>query len=141
MEFKPKSESELKEAMLAPVGDYDFDVLSAEDGKSKKGNAMITVKIGLYRGDAISNHVYDYLLAQMEAKLRHFCDTTGLLSAYEAGTLTARDCVGKSGRVKIVVKEADGQYQAKNEVKDYICRPAKALSAPAEESDDSDVPF
>lgn len=145
MDFNPKTEQEVAEAALAPAGEYDFDILSAEDTISKSGNPMIKVNIGLYIDGAVKNRVFDYLLPAMEAKLRHFCDTVGLLSQYEAGTLEAADCIGRSGRVKIVIEPAIGSYSAKNSVKDYICRAAKPLTASSEPKappvDDGDIPF
>lgn len=144
IDIDPKSEKELQEANLAPAAEYDFDVLSAEDLYSKAGNPMIKVKIGLYVGDKVRNHVYDYLLAAMEAKLRHFCDTTGLLSRYESGQLEAADCVGRSGRAKIVIEPAKGSYAAKNVVRDYVCRSAKPLSQNQQGPDpvdEGDIPF
>ena len=144
LEFQPKTEKEVSEAMLAPAGDYDFEVLKAEDATSKTGNPMITVTIGLYRDGSVKNRVTDYLLPAMEAKLRHFCDTTGLLARYEAGTLEAADCEGRAGQVRIVVDPAKDKYQAKNSVKDYICRPAKPMSAPGRKTgfnEGEDAPF
>lgn len=145
LSFQPKSESEIREANLAPDGDYDFEVLSADDTVSKKGNPMISIKIGIYDGDRVRWHVYDYLLSLMEAKLRHFCDTTGLLARYEAGTLCGQDCVGRGGRCRIHIKAGDGKYPAKNEVDDYVVRPAKPLAAAVppkpNEPPEDDVPF
>lgn len=140
MEFKPKTESEIAASGLAPKGDYDFDVLNAEDAISQSsGNEMIKIKIGIYIGDSIKHYVYDYLIGSMEAKLRHFCDTVGLLSAYESGSLNAEMCKGRSGRVKIIIDDKDENYPPKNSVKDYIVRAAKPLAKQTEEKDD--VPF
>lgn len=149
LKFEPKSEKELREANLAPEGDYDFEVLGATDEISKRsGNPMIKVKIGLYSGEAIRHHVYDYLLTNMGHKLRHFCDSTGLLSKYESGELSAEDCKGRAGKCRVKIKEdANGQYPDKNEIDDYIIRPAKPMATvaakaeqqPPPESDD--VPF
>jgi len=146
MEFKPKTEQEVAEGALAPAAEYDFDILDAEDTISKKsGNPMIKVNIGLYIDGVVKNRVFDYLLPSMEAKLRHFCDTTGLLSRYEAGTLEAADCIGRSGRVKIAIESSTDKYPAKNVVKDYVCRAAKPLSSPGSSNaspvDDGDIPF
>jgi hypothetical protein len=144
MEFKPKSEKEIMESNLAPEGDYDFNILAAEDTVSKSKNAMIKVKLGLYSGESIRWHIFDYLVPAMEAKLRHFCDSVGLLSQYEAGTLCAEDCKGRAGKVRIIIKsDKSGQFPDKNEVKDYVLRAAKPLTKPepkpVEEADD--VPF
>lgn len=145
MTFTPKSEDEIKEEGLAPDGDYDFDVLEAENAKSKKGNPMIKVKLGVYHGESVRWHVYDYLLEAMSAKLRHFCDSTGLLAKYESGTLSADDCKGRSGKVRLVIdQDKEQKYPPKNSVKDYVVRKAKPLGtkAPqAPEPPDDDVPF
>lgn len=149
LSFKPKGEDELKSYDLLKPGDYDFEVLTAEHQVSKKsGNPMIKLKLGVYRANGSQQFVWDYLIATMEAKLRHFCDTTGLLPKYQAGTLAPEDCEGRSGKCKIVVKEdkSGNGYPPKNEVKDYICRPAKPITPaqpPATETQapEDDVPF
>ncbi len=148
MQFQPKSEKDVQAAMLAPKGDYDFQVLEAQDTVSKTGNAMIKINIGIFRGEAMSNRVFDYLVPSMEAKLRHFCDTCGILAAYEAGTLSAEDCKGRSGRVRLIIEEDEtGKYDPKNVVKDYICRAAKPLATTTAPAPDQipgaeiDVPF
>jgi len=148
MEFKPETEAELKAKSLAPAGDYDFEVLTAEDKTSKKGNPMIAIKIGLYIGEKITKHVFDYLMPSMGFKLRHFCDTVGLLARYEDGTLCADDCKGRSGTVKIVVDDSNTAYPPKNVVKDYVPRAVKPLGATVEDEpegtkpeDKDDLPF
>lgn len=147
MEFKPKTEQEIAESQLPPIGEYDFEVLDASHETSKKGNAMIKLNIGLYSGDAIRWRIFDYLLPQLEAKLRHFCDSTGLLNKYEAGTLTADDCKGRAGRVDIGHKiDKTGTYPPSAAVRDYFCRAAKPLpeaqpKAQAAPPELDDVPF
>jgi len=141
MKFAPKSESELARAALLPAGEYDFEVMLAEDTKSKTSGAdMIKIKLGIYEGDKITRHVFDYLLPSMEAKLRHFCDSVGLLKEYEAGTLTADACKGRAGKVKLVVDEKDPAYPPKNTVRDYVVRKAKPIGK-VDEAQDDDIPF
>lgn len=147
MQFKPKTEDEIKMDGLAKDGDYDFEVLDAQDQTSKKGNAMIALKLGIYSGDAVRWHVYDYILEAMAHKLRHFCDSVGLLDKYQGGTLSASDCVGRAGKCRLVVQEdKKGQYPPKNSVDDYIQRPAKPLhvtppQAKAQPGEGDDIPF
>ena len=148
MDFTPKTEEEIKKANLLENGDYDFDVLVAEDAISSKGNEMIKVVVGIYVGSNIGSRVFDYLLPSMEAKLRHFCDTVGLLKEYQAGNLAASMCEGRSGKCRIIIQEdKTGQYGPKNVVKDYICRSAKPLGVNKPENkihdlnEDSEVPF
>jgi hypothetical protein len=145
LRFQPRTEADIKKAGLAPAGDYPFEVLQASEEISKKsGHPMIKVKLGIYNGERVGAHVYDYLIASMESKLRHFCDSTGLLAKYESGTLTAQDCVGRSGLCRLIIDDRDPAYEPKNAVKDYVSRKAKPLSPPspkpATEPPD-DVPF
>jgi hypothetical protein len=136
MSFSPMSEDELNESGLAPKGEYGFDVLTAKDKISKSsGSPMIEVKIGLYRNGTVANHVYDYLLPSIPHKLRHFCDSVGLLKQYQSGTLCAADCEGRSGTAKIDIEPA-GNYPAKNVVKDYVLRAAKPLAGTTKANDE-----
>ena len=128
MDFTPKKEEDLKSFDLIPDGTYDFDVLKASDEVSKaSGNEMIKLTLGVYVDGKITKWVFDYLVPSMEAKLRHFCDSTGLLSEYEDGSLEAFYCKGRSGKAKIGVQKGQDGYSDKNIIKDYVCRPAKGL--------------
>lgn len=138
MQVTPKKEEELKKPfdLLPDNSEYDFEVLNAIDKVSKSGNDMIEINIGIYTSDKIGPRIFDYLLDAMEAKLRHFCDTTGLLREYENGTLNAEMCRGRAGKCRIgIKKDKTGQYPDKNVIKDYVCRPAKPLR-----SNYSDIP-
>lgn len=152
MRFQPKSEEEIQKANLAPAGEYDFQVVSAEDATSKKGNPMIKIKLGIFSGEAMAWQVTDYLIEAMAEKLRHFCDCVGLLKKYEAGTLDAIDCRGREGRVILEIEEQTG-FHSKNSVVNYVCKevkpavtagPAAAPRAPLGEpqpTDGDDIPF
>ncbi len=125
MQFQAKSEEQLKAELVMPEGEYDFEVIEAVDAVSKKGNDMITVKLKVYAPDGGFRTVTDYLMEKMAWKLRHFCETAGLMDRYEAGNLTAQNCEGRSGRVLLQVeperKSEDGSktYPPKNSVGDY----------------------
>lgn len=148
MEFQPKEEKDLIQFELLPDGTVcDFDVLSSEDKRSKSGNDMIEINVGIYVEGKIRQKIFDYLLPLMEAKLRHFCDTTGLLREYESGTLIASMCRGRSGKCRIgIQKDKNEKYPDKNIIKDYVCRPAKELNKEVKTAskgrpDDDDIPF
>lgn len=128
MKFSPMTEDELARASLLEPGVYPFEVIAASEELSKAGNEMIKVKINVFGPDGQQAHIFDYLMEKLQYKLRHFCEATGLLQKYEAGTLSEVDCEGKSGWVKIKVEPANGQYQAKNSVQDYV-KPADAPAA------------
>ena len=124
MQFTPKSEKEIQAANLLPAGEYDFTVVRAEDTKSKAGNDMIKVTIGVYQQNGTQRLMDDYLLESVPHKLRHFAETIGLLAQYEMGQLGADELEGRAGRVKIRIKEQT-DYPSKNEVKDYVVDKSK----------------
>lgn len=114
---QPKTEEELDMDRLLPKGTYDFEIVKAEEKTSKKGNDMIDVNLKVYHGEGFQ-FVRDFLMEAMPHKLRHFAETTGLIEAYDSGSLQASDIVGRSGKVRIDIEPA-GEYPAKNVVKDY----------------------
>ena len=146
MNFEPKTKAQLDEIMLMAKGEYDFEVLFAQDTVSKNRNPMIKLQLGIYDSTGKMRKLYDYLVPSMEVKLQHFCDSTGLLPQYQSGTLKADMCVGRSGRCKLDIEPEQSGYPAKNCVRDYCIRKAKpigeAAQVPSQEVvDDTDVPF
>lgn len=138
LEFQPKSEEELKKTILLPEGEYDFDTVGADEAVSKSsGKEMIKLTLKVYAPDGNTTLVYDYLLAALEYKIKHFCDTAGLQTEYQLGILTADMCLNKSGKVKLVIqKDKTGQYEDKNVVKDYV-----GVGVNAADLANQDVPF
>ena len=146
MQFQPKSEEDCKRTFEPiPKGEYEFEVLESTDEVSKNGNEMIKINLAIYNGAKVVCRVFDYLLPKMEAKLRHACDSCGLLDRYQAGNIQAQDFIGRTGKVKIKIGKETPEYPAKNEVEDYCCRPAKALGGQHEQGappiGDQDLPF
>lgn len=147
MNFKPKSEKELKEQMLWPAGEYDFEVLKSEPAKSgpnskNPGTPFIKLILRVFNSDGAERMVNAILHPAMEWQLRSFCYETGLETQYLAGTLTADDCVGRAGKLQLKIKDAQGDYPAKNEVKDWGVKPTKkkadASPAPSTQTDNTD---
>lgn len=119
MNFAPKTEKEIAEANLLEPGVYDYEVVYAQDKVSKSGNDMIELKLRIFsdRGERL---IHDYLLEAIAYKLRHFCESAGILSQYEAGSLIAEDCLGKAGKLKLgIQRDKTGAYPDKNTVQDY----------------------
>ena len=118
MNFTPNhEENETISEEMFPKDEYDFKVVYAKEKKSKSGNDMIEIIVSVYdKGKII--RVYDYLLEAMAFKLKHFCETTGLETAYTEGTLTAKMCVGKTGRCKLEIQSSPG-FPDKNIIEDY----------------------
>ena len=140
MRFNPKTPEELAALNNAPPGVYPFEITTALDTQSKSSGAdMIKLTVRFFVADK-TRQVNDYLLESMPAKLAHFCRETGLTGAYEAGTLCAADCIGKTGFVKIGLskerpRDDGGVFDAKNEVKDYVPAPINATARPEPTAD------
>jgi hypothetical protein len=157
MRFNPKSDSELNNYGFLDEGIYNFEVTEAKDRVSKNGNDMIEVKLKVWSKEGKEHIVFDYLLEAMAFKLKHFADTAGLAAKYEAGELSADDCLGKCGKVEIFLQPGNmrpegGYYPDKNSVKDYVMTDKGAtkvlteallrnIGKPKEEFIDSDLPF
>jgi len=126
MKFTPKTEREIAELGNLPKGAYPFEVLNAAEKRSKSGNDMIDVELLVYAGDGGTRKLHDYLMEKMARKLSNFCHTQGLEVKYDAGTLIAEDCLGRSGYLFLTVQEArpkedgSGDWPARNSVADYI---------------------
>lgn len=118
MRFQPMTKDEIETGYLLPDGLYDFEVTEATDQQSKQGNDMLKLRLKVYKDNGGFVTVYDYLLEKMKYKLVHFCREAGLENRYESGELTAAECVGRTGKVYLVIERQEG-YSPKNTVKDY----------------------
>lgn len=153
MRFEPKTEKEVAEAGLLPKGEYDFEVASAEDERSKAGNDMLALILNVYDTDGQCHRVRDWLVSTDGGayKVRHFAYGVGLGADYEKGVLTAELVTGCTGRCKLLIKkDPKGEYPDKNAVGDY-CPPtngngAAKPTAPAQSFQraadlDDEIPF
>ncbi len=157
MQFNSKSRDELAKASLTPPGEYDFEIMRAEEATSKKGNEMIKLKLRVFV-DGGEIHVYDYLVAGMEYKLANFCDTIGRSEDYDAGEIKADNLEGCAGKLKLVIEDAvkdedtgEVKWPAKNAVKTYLAgkkgqekmaeRRVKRAPKAAVNTDDEEIPF
>lgn len=165
MQFTPKTEKELKEQMLLPEAEYDFEICKAETATSgpqskNPGTKYIKMVARVFAEDGSERLVNAMLHPNMEYQLYQFCNETGLADKYEAGQLTPEDCEGKCGKVFLKIAPEKGDFPAKNEVKRWgskdkkEAKPAplapeavkagfakvKAAIVPAEPESD-DVPF
>ena len=151
MTFTPKTKKELDESELWPKGEYDFECVSADkaiSGPNSKtpGTQFIKLKLICYNADGGKRFVNAILHPAMERQVYNFCQVGKLTEKYEAGHLTHDDCVGVSGRCKLKVEEAKGDFPAKNSVADYVVTqekltPPDAAPAPSAPTSDDDVPF
>lgn len=136
MRFNPVTAEQADETSGAltpwPAGEYDFTVADASEEVSKASrNEMIKLTLHVFNHDGAKRTVFDYLMAGEKGqwKVRHCAESIGLLAQYEAGSLDTVEMVERSGKLKLRVKPAQGDYQASNAVVDYI--PAAPGSKPA----------
>lgn len=136
MQFQPKTEKQIQEERVAPEGEYDFEVMAAEEKLSKNGNNMIEVVLNVYRADGSKFALTDFLLAtdKMAWKLRHFCESCGILDLYEKGELQAFHCRGLAGRAKLIQQDST-DYGLQNRVKDYVGTGAERKEVPVTEDE------
>ncbi len=129
MKITPKTDEQIARENCMPVGDYDFEVMSAEDKISKNGNPMIVLSLNVFDSDGRPHPMKAYLMEKMAFQLRHFCFAVGMGAMYETGTLTAPECVGRTGRVSLKIEEQPG-YLPKNAVRDFVVVDPNAPAAP-----------
>lgn len=140
MKFQPKTEKELAEANLWPVGHYAYEILESEEATDKNQNPMFKLKVKVFKDNGASQNLFDYVSpAWMEYKLRHLADACGLLAEYEQGEIEDYQLVGKTGMCKVVIqKDKTGQYPDRNGIADYLPDVSKSVS---ELLDNDIVPF
>lgn len=162
---KPISEKEAEGSGFTPwrPGDYDFEVHEASEEQSSTGNDMIKLTLWVFNDEGNKRTVFDYLVnsEKSQFKIRHFAAAIGRVADYERGELDVNDIVEKTGRLKLRIKPASGDYPANNSVGDYIpigdlpeqparaVRPATARPTPAATTgaarptpiDDDTIPF
>lgn len=159
MRITPKTEEQIKEESNVnwPAGEYEFEVVPdatlgqnmvyTKDDTSAKGNDMIVLVLRVYNAKGQSRIIIDYLLEAMAFKLRHACEACGLLAKYQGGELHAHDFVGKTGKLKLKIQPAKGEYKEKNVVDDYIVSANAHTVAkgngfqPQAEALDDEIPF
>ena len=118
MKYNPQDATDNPGTGLLEPDIYPFKVVSADDTRSNNGNDMIKVKLLI----GSSTHVFDNLLShpKMVFKLKHFFEAVGIAEHFERGEISAKNCLGKTGYVKIAIEPASGQYKEKNVVDDYV---------------------
>lgn len=153
MNFQPKTAEELAAQSLWPDGEYDFEIIKAEyavSGAQSKNPGTKYIKMTARIFDDESERLVNPILhPAMEWQLRSFCYETGLDAQYVAGTLDPHDCVGRAGKLQLKTEKANGNFPAKNVVKDWGCKEKKQKAekaalpkeVPESGTESDDVPF
>ncbi len=84
-------------------GRVHFTVTDWSEGKSSKGDPMITITCNCADGDGVSKEIKDYFLLTEKHifKLGIFSKSIGIYDKYLTGSLSSTDVVGKQGKCVI----------------------------------------
>lgn len=155
MTFKPLTEKEANTGLLLPPGDYDFEIVGAEETFSKNtGLGMFALELRVISDAGEERKIRDYVMTEGKAafRLRQLCEACGLLEAYERGELSGFDFERRTGRVKLGVEKSE-EYGDKNRVKAYLVpsqngaasmpppRPRQEALPAAASAMDDEIPF
>ena len=114
MRFDPKDA-----AQIIPAGEYDAEVLSAEEKITKTSNKpMLKLVFKIFSGssEAMLN---DYIVVPETVwKLKRLCEAAGV-EGFDSGEVNTAKLVGKGVRLKIKVKPATEKYPESNSVAGY----------------------
>jgi hypothetical protein len=141
MKFKPQSEEEAAaaERKTLPAGIYDAEVLEVVETRSKAGNDMLKIKLGVFRPQGGHDWVYDYI-TDTSYRLAQLMTACGMSEQYQKGEVDADEIQGKCFQVTLKVDPARGDYSERNSVGRYGTATPK-LAAPTAESPEADDDF
>lgn len=152
MSYKPMTADEAVKLNIRPEGIYGIEVADAKAGTSKSGNSMIALTLHVYDADGDRFTVKDWLVHSdsrwAEKKVYDFACAVGIEAQYSAGTMTAEDCLGRTGFAMIVVQkgqpkaDGSGNFPDRNGVKYYTANKpaAKAAASGNTEGAQADAP-
>lgn len=119
MKFQPMSDEDIARMNLIQPGQYQYEVISADEKTSAKGNEMIVAQLKIWDQDGKERRLTDWLMPSFPKKLKHFCKASNLLDKYELGDVSAIDCLNKSGVVEIAITK-NNKNEDWNSVTDYL---------------------
>ena len=121
-------------------GLYDFEVMRASEGESRRGRAALRLTLRIhdpgddgdgYNGSGSTDRLVDDCLSADDLeRLWQFTRTVGLEDCYGMGSLDAAQCHGQAGTCKIGIEPGrpdgrGGRYPDRNRVLFYVCDPAQ----------------
>ena len=163
--YEPMSEEAAINARfkLMDEGSYKGVIEHVESKQSQKGNPMLVVTLRVWNADGLPSELTDYIVSMpsMIWKLRHLCESAGLLKEFEEKKFQPDMLLGKNVMVMIKTqpgkeipydklngKEPGAKYPAKNVIDDYITLRENSSNGmkplPEEKAlfdNDTDLPF
>lgn len=140
MKFKPQTEAESASAerKTLPAGIYDAEVLEVVETRSKAGNDMLKLKLGVFRPQGGHDWVYDYI-TDTSYRLAQLMSACGMNEQYQKGEVKADEIEGKCFQVTLKIDPARGDFSERNSVGRYgssTPKPAAPTLASTEADDD-----
>jgi len=143
MKFKPQTAEESASAERRPLraGIYDAEVLEVTETRSKAGNDMLKLKLGVFRPQGGQDWVYDYI-TDTSYRLGQLMTACGMSEQYLKGEVDADEIRGKCFKVTLKIDPARGEYSERNSVGRYgTSTPKPAAPSPAFTEADDDFDF
>ena len=155
MRFTPLSEEEAaaQSSGVWPDDIYDYEVIEATEETSRtSGNDMFHLQVAIFNEKGQRKILHAYLVQSEKArwKIREFCKSSGLMDAYNTGSLIEGEIVGRTGRCEVATEEGSAGYPPKNVVRSWMQKPDKRQTSlpidrrskrPAGPDLDDEVPF
>lgn len=149
--FAPKSREEM--ARLLPDGKYQCFVSNATDKQSKNGSEMIELRLETYGPDGGKFPLTDYLVFSEKSlfKILGFAEAAGIKDRYDAGSISAADCIDRTVWATVGTQKQDG-FQPRNTIKGYFVpkesapksdkpRPPQNKPVSSQGGGDDEIPF
>ena len=143
MKFRPQTEEEAAaaERRTLPAGIYDAEVLEVVETRSKAGNDMLKLKLGVFRPNGGQDWVYDYI-TDTSYRLGQLMTACDMSEQYLKGEVDADEILGKCFKVTLKIDPARGEYSERNSVGRYgTSTPKPAAPSPASTEADDDFDF
>lgn len=155
MRFNPltKEQAAAQASNLWEDGIYDYEITEAEETISKSsGNEMFHLTVKVFQPTGQWKLIDNYLVLSEKAawKIREFCQSCGLMDAYETGSLMEGEIVGRTGLCEVATDKGKGDFPPKNVIRQWMMKEKPASAAarlvdrrtkhPAGDIDD-EIPF
>ena len=158
MKFTPKSEDDFQQERDERASKYvwlngsivDYEIKSAIEKVSKKGNEMIEADIDVYNHLGEVQTIRVWLGEWNLFLIKHICEGNDLGAEYKAGQIYADDLVGKVGKAKLNIQKGaqkeDGTfYSDRNGIADFLLSDAQEVAKTREKTEAAkhldDIPF
>jgi len=156
--YTPISKQQAEDARFSLIkpGNYHAVVRQMTPKPSDKGNQMIVVMLNVYHGNNEIEQIFDYLtfVPSMMWKIIHFCESIGLLEAYENGSFKPDMALNRNTFVKVGFqsgkeipfdklngKPVGSKYPDRNSIEDYVRKELVTELPEKKKEFDDDIPF